>query len=231
MSASASYGNSSGSRSYVGLGWAIGIHGLLLFLMLSGIFQTTVNHLLKPPVEPVVLQEVELPPLPVVQSKPQPMDNKLAAPLPTPVVTPTIAAPVESPIAQEAPAKAERSVEPALVAHAAAAEPTHKAANTASAEMEFAARLRNLINASKRYPTGRQASQQRPQGVVKLWFSLSRNGSLIDAGILEFADSNLLNDAALSTVRRTTYPAFSADLWPGQDQHRFTVDIEFLPPS
>jgi protein TonB len=54
---------------------------------------------------------------------------------------------------------------------------------------------------------------------------------LIEAGVLEAANSNLLNDAALATVRRVTYPPFTAELWPGQDQHKFTVDIDFLPPA
>jgi protein TonB len=117
------------------------------------------------------------------------------------------------------------------VVHATAPEPAQKPSNSAAAEAEYATRLRALLNASKRYPTGRQASQQRPQGTVKLWFTLNRAGNLLEAGVLEPADSNLLNDAALATVRRAAYPPFGPELWPGQQQHRFTVDIDFLPPS
>jgi len=235
-----SYGHAESSRRYVGLGWVVGLHALLLVLIVSGVFQTTVNRLLKKPLEAVVLQEVIVPPPPAPP-----------VPLPKPVVnqakptTPAMERPVQPAPAQlssaapsESPVHAERAAEPAPtntapVLHAApapaATEPPHK--STASAEAEYAARLKALLNASKRYPTGRQASQQRPQGVVKLWFTLNRAGTLLDAGLLEAADSNLLNDAALTTVRRASYPPFAAELWPGQEQHKFTVDIDFLPPG
>ncbi len=237
MNAYASYDRIPASRRYVGLCWVIGLHALLLFLMVSGIFQTTVKLILKKPLEAVVLQEVTLPPLtPPPQPKPLPNEPRPAAPA-TPQTARSEAAP--------APAQAERAPEvaapaaPTPVAHAAPAEPVHRVAapapaptiSTASAEAEYAGRLKALLNANKRYPTGRQASQQRPQGTVKLWFSLNRAGGLLEAGLLEGSDSNLLNDAALSTVRRSSYPPFAAELWPGQEQHRFTVDIDFLPPA
>jgi protein TonB len=88
-----------------------------------------------------------------------------------------------------------------------------------------------MLNATKRYPTGRQASQQRPQGSVKVWFTLARNGSLIDVGVLQTSGSNLLDDAALASVRRGVYPPFPEQTWPGQEGHKFSVDIEFSPPS
>jgi protein TonB len=80
-----------------------------------------------------------------------------------------------------------------------------------------------MLNATKRYPTGRQASQQRPVGSVKVWFTLSRNGILLEAGVLD--------DAALTSVRRGSYPAFPTSTWPGQEQHKFSADIEFAPAS
>ncbi len=240
----ASYRNFGSSRRYVGLGWAVGMHALLLVLIVSGVFQTSVDRILKKPLEAVVLQEVMVtPPPPPALPTPKPVVQE---PKPsTPVVErPVQAMPTPAPAQVEAPAKAERVAEPAPApaptvntpqTHAptvaAQVEPAHKAHNTASAEAEYAARLRAMLNASKRYPTGRQASQQRPQGVVKLWFTLNRAGTLLELGVLEAADSNLLNDAALATVRRVSYPPFTADLWPGQDQHKFTVDIDFLPPA
>jgi protein TonB len=154
------------------------------------------------------------------------------------------AIPTPAPVQNEVAEKTERVAEPAPApapivnttqphtsAAASPVEPSHKTNNTASAEAEYAGRVRAMLNASKRYPTGRQASQQRPQGVVKLWFTLNRAGTLLEAGVLEAADSNLLNDAALATVRRVTYPPFTSELWPGQDQHKFTVDIDFSPPA
>ncbi len=235
-----SYGSAGSSRRYVGLSWVVGLHALLLALIVSGVFQTTVNHLLKKPLEAVVLQEVIVPPPPappVPLPKPQldqpkpstPAVERTVQPAPALVSSP---APSESPV-HAAPEPAAAPTNNTPVVHAAPAPPPAEAPHksTASAEAEYAARLKALLNANKRYPTGRQASQQRPQGVVKLWFTLNRAGVLLEAGVLEAADSNLLNDAALSTVRRSSYPPFAAELWPGQEQHKFTVDIDFLPPG
>jgi protein TonB len=69
-------------------------------------------------------------------------------------------------------------------------------------EAEYVGKVRTMLNSTKRYPTGRQASQQRPQGKVKVWFTLARNGALLDSGVLDSSNSNLLDDAALATVRR-----------------------------
>jgi protein TonB len=239
----ASYRNFGSPRRYAGLAWAVGMHALLLVLIVSGVFKTSVDRILKKPLEAVVLQEVMVQPPPPLLPIPKPVVNepKPSAPL---IERPVQALPTPAPAQTEAPAKTERVAEPAPAPApvvnttqqhtstvAAPVEPAHKATNTASAEAEYAGRVRAMLNASKRYPTGRQASQQRPQGVVKLWFTLNRAGNLLEAGVLEAADSNLLNDAALATVRRVTYPPFTTELWPGQDQHKFTVDIEFLPPA
>jgi protein TonB len=239
----ASYRNYGSPRRYVGLAWAVGMHALLLVLIVSGVFKTSVERILKTPLAAVVLQEVMVAPTPPPLPAPKPIVNepKPSAPV---IERPVQAVTTPTPAQTEAPTRAERVAEPApapapvvittqqhTTAVAAPAEPAHKAPNTASAEADYAARVKAMLNASKRYPTGRQASQQRPQGVVKLWFTLNRAGTLLESGLLEAADSNLLNDAALATVRRVTYPPFTAELWPGQDQHKFTVDIDFLPPA
>jgi protein TonB len=88
-----------------------------------------------------------------------------------------------------------------------------------------------MLNATKRYPTGRQASLERPVGKVRIVFVLSRGGALIGARVQVSSNSNMLDDAALSAVRRATYPAFAGDLWRGQDTHEFSVDIDFVPPG
>jgi protein TonB len=93
------------------------------------------------------------------------------------------------------------------------------------------AKLRLMLNSTKRYPTGRQASQQRPTGRVRVWFTLTRSGALVDLGVLESSNSNLLDDAALATVRRGIYPAFPTNTWAGQEQHKFSAEIEFAAPS
>jgi protein TonB len=100
-----------------------------------------------------------------------------------------------------------------------------------SLENNYIASVRAILNANKRYPTGREASLQRPSGKVKLWFVLARNGALQDAGIDESSNSIILDNAALSTVRRTTYTPWPDGSWPSQSQHKFTVTLDFVPLS
>jgi periplasmic protein TonB len=96
-------------------------------------------------------------------------------------------------------------------------------------ENNYIASVRAILNANKRYPTGREASLQRPSGKVKLWFVLARNGSLQEAGIDESSNSIILDNAALLTVRRTTYTPWPEGSWPSQSQHKFTVTLDFVP--
>ena len=101
--------------------------------------------------------------------------------------------------------------------------------NSATIENSYTASVRALLNANKRYPTGRDASLQRPAGKVKIGFLLTRNGSLLDASVDESSNSIILDNAALATVRRTTYAAWPDGSWPSQSQHKFTVLLDFVP--
>lgn len=103
------------------------------------------------------------------------------------------------------------------------------APSSASIESGYVATVRAQLNANKRYPTGREASLQRPSGKAVVWFVLNRNGALNDAGIEDSSNSIILDNAALSTVRRTPYAAWPEGGWPGQAQHRFTVTLDFAP--
>ena len=98
-----------------------------------------------------------------------------------------------------------------------------------SLENNYIASIRATLNSNKRYPTGREASLQRPSGKVKLWFVLNRNGLLQEAGIDESSNSIILDNAALATVRRTSYLAWPEGSWPAQSQHKFTVTLDFFP--
>jgi protein TonB len=91
------------------------------------------------------------------------------------------------------------------------------------------AKVRGYLNASKRYPTGREASMQRPRGKTRVWFVLARNGALQDAGVELSSGSMLLDNAALATVRRGSLPPFPDEAWSGAATRRFTVDLDFVP--
>jgi periplasmic protein TonB len=131
-------------------------------------------------------------------------------PTPTPTPTPAPSLPTATPV-QEAPKMA---VQPPV---------------SVSLENNYIVSVRATLNANKRYPTGREASLQRPSGKVKLWFVLARNGALQDAGIDESSNSIILDNAALSTLRRTTYAPWPEGSWASQSQHKFTVTLDFVP--
>ena len=98
-----------------------------------------------------------------------------------------------------------------------------------SLENNYIASVRSTLNANKRYPTGREASLQRPAGKVKIAFVLARNGSLVEASVEESSNSIILDNAALATVRRTNFAAWPDGSWPSQSQHKFTVSLDFVP--
>lgn len=175
------------------------------------------------PPAPVPLRPQPPQPAPV-DARPQPLPREPAAvtPQPAPAAEP---APVEPrPVPRPAAEPAPRAIEPPR-----AAEPPKP--STASIENEYVALVRALLNASKRYPSGREASLQRPEGRTRVWFVLTRSGALADSGILDSSSSLILDNAALATIRRVSYPPFPAEAWPGSEQHKFTAELDFKPPS
>ena len=164
----------------------------------------------KPEPQPKMLA---LPNVPVMPAPIEPAREVTAAaesPRPIPTPTPAPSLPTATPV-QEAPKMAPQP--PISVSH----------------ENNYIVSVRATLNANKRYPTGREASLQRPSGKVKLWFILARNGALQDAGIDESSNSIILDNAALSTLRRTTYAPWPEGSWASQSQHKFTVTLDFVP--
>ena len=183
---------------------------------------TLIEPLLQPPPKsppPQVKQPepkpkmLAMPNAPITPAPIEPAREVIAAaesprPLPTPTPAPSL--PTATPV-QEAPKMA---VQPPV---------------SVSLENNYIVSVRATLNANKRYPTGREASLQRPSGKVKLWFVLARNGALQDAGIDESSNSIILDNAALSTLRRTTYAPWPEGSWASQSQHKFTVTLDFVP--
>ena len=165
-----------------------------------------------PPPPPPELVPVEPPPTVPTPQAPKPVVVQRAAPVANP--TPPAAKPAATP----APASA--------AAQSQVATPSAQ-----SLESEYVRQIKAMLNATKRYPTGRQASLERPVGKVRIVFVLSRTGTLVSAQVQDSSNSNMLDDAALSAVRRATYPAFAGDLWRGKNTHEFSVDIDFVPPG
>ena len=224
------------TRRYRGMAVVLGLHALLAWALLTGTAPKAI-HLLKKPLEAVVIQEVLIPPVPLPPPPkeihvPEPLAPKSPTPMPVQPDMPTPSANLPMENAPELPPPTARPAPaPAVALVQATAQVDTTKAQAASMEGEYVAKVRAMLDSTKRYPTGRQASQQRPQGKVKVWFTLARNGMLVEAGVLESSNANLLDDAALGCVRRGSYPPFPEHTWPGQGQHKFTTEIEFAPPS
>jgi protein TonB len=228
------YRNKDPSRRIVGVGFVLVLHLLVFWLVVTGTARKGLK-LLKIPMSATVIQEVIIPPPPppVVKEIQRPVTDapRTAAPLPF--------VPVPDVVPQATSANTIASVAtpppvPAVIAPPPAPQVDDAAkarAQIASLEGEYIGKVRAMLNSTKRYPTGRQASQQRPEGKTKLWFTITRHGALVDVGIMESSNSNLLDDAALATVRRGTYEAFPPNTWVGQEQHTFSTEIAFSPPG
>ena len=198
-----------------------------------------------PPPEPVPPPPEPVPPPPpppealVVEPKPPeppptpPVEPDRPVVKPDPVPKPVQTPPITTPQAPK-PVVVNRTAPVNTAAPNATPAPTQSQAVTPSAqslESEYVRQIKAMLDATKRYPTGRQASLERPVGKVRIVFVLGRNGALVSAQVQVSSNSNMLDDAALSAVRRATYPAFTGDLWRGQNTHEFSVDIDFVPPG
>lgn len=182
-------------------------------------------------IEPLLQQPAPQPP----EIRPEPKPKSV---LPTPVAVPTplqdfkqeVTPPTET--ARSIPAQPQIMAAVAPVSQVVTEPPKQvmqQAAPTLNLENNYIASVRNTLNANKRYPTGREASLQRPSGKVKIGFVLLRNGSLVEASVEESSNSIILDNAALTTVRRTTYSPWPDGSWPSQSQHKFTVSLDFMP--
>lgn len=178
-----------------------------------------------------------------------------ALPSPTPPITrkDTVARPAPAATTKEAPPPMKSGAVPVTTENASlslAPEASHATPDSApksesaplqtppqelkpSADLEtaYVAKVRQILNAVKRYPTGREASLLRPSGTVRVWLVLDRHGRLLERGIDVSSQSMLLDNAALRTIDRAIYPPFPDELWPNQSQHRFHVDIDFVVPN
>ncbi|MFJ3057963.1 TonB family protein [Herbaspirillum sp. NPDC087042] len=226
---------------------------VLLTLVIAGVQKATELQRRQEP-QPVQIALMELPPPPVPQPKvetpppPKPVPLPRQQETPKPVSRPTPAKPVSAPVepatpSTEAPmlsaAKPQPSA-PATPSAAPVATPAMPAApapltppapppSTANIESQYVAQLRAHLNSIKRYPTGREASQLRPQGRVRVWFVLRRDGSVVEQGIDSSSNSMLLDDAARKTINRASFTGFPDGAFGGAATHRFTADLEFVP--
>jgi protein TonB len=230
--------------------------GILLLLIVIGMSKTPKIVL---PHDDSLVQIALVAPEPVVVPKPVPVVPAPApppVPIPRPVVIPPVTPPrqvaptrpatpaVASAVPSEVPvlslpsktiAQTVAPVAPSApaVVTPAAVVPTAVAvkARAVSPDADYIATLHAHLNRIKRYPTGREASQLRPHGKVKVWFVLRRDGSVADVGLEQTSNSMLLDDAARKTINRATFAAFPEASWAGEASHRFSAELDYVPAA
>lgn len=179
--------------------------------------------LVVPEEEPLVIEPPK--PKPVVKPKPLAPKPLLAKPQPPKPAPAQVArsAPAPQPAVVAAP---QPVVAPAAPAPAPAPAPAAPA--SAIKESLYTAALRKELEKHKQYPSGREASLQRPQGDVVIWLEVDRAGNVLDSGIENKAPNMLLNRAAQTSLRRVEKVSpFPSDAFSGKNKQRFTATFSY----
>jgi len=192
----------------------------------------------KPPTEMNAVVEFEQPVVPPPPQPPQPQpqpvvqtSDKLPQTVPLEPTAPPPAA-AANPLPASAP-----ETPPAVVQKTSAAPPTPVVSAapppvvqppvTPAPNGVYEAQLLAQLERIKRYPTSREARQTHPQGVVRVWLLIARDGRLLDSGIAQSSGSNLLDGEALRTLRAATYPPFPEASFAGEASHRFSAGLKY----
>ncbi|SDB81871.1 TonB family protein [Acinetobacter boissieri] len=178
--------------------------------------QKPIQPKIEPKVKPVEKVEQKVQKTPAVEAK---VTEKV---LEKPVEKP---APVAEKV-QEAPkAKAEP-----VVAEKPKPAPPATTGNH-SAEASYLNKVKSAVEQQKRYPTGREASLERPEGNVEVWLQIDRSGKVLDSGIASKSKSMLLNRAALSSLQAIKQvEPFPEDAFSGESQKRFIATLNYTAP-
>ncbi|MEK0207545.1 TonB family protein [Klebsiella michiganensis] len=179
---------------------------------------------IQPEPEPEAVAEPVVPaPEPIIQAKP--VVKAKAKPRPKPVVKEK--APKPQAIAAPQPA----AVRSPVNKPAAPPSPPAPKANAQAVENGYLQALRRELEQRKRYPSGRQASLERPQGNVEVWLEVDRSGRVLASGIASRAPNMLLNRAALSSLQSISQlKPFPEEAFAGQSSKKFTATFNYQAP-
>ena len=229
---------------------AIVIAGCLLFVSQQAVLQVKSHYddtaielsLTEPePPQPEPVPQPEPPPEPPHQPEPEPIAEP-AVPAPEPIIQakPVVKPkprPKPKPVQDKAPKPQERvAPQPAVVRSPVSQPATPPAppapkANAQAVENGYLQVLRRELELRKRYPSGRQASLERPQGNVEVWLEVDRSGRVLASGIASKAPSMLLNRAALSALQSISQlKPFPEEAFAGQRSRKFTATFNYQAP-
>lgn len=174
---------------------------------------------------PPVIEDEEaepVPPPPPPKPLPKPEPKPKPKPLPKPVVAKPAPAPTPPPVAAKPAPTAVAQVAPTPAA------PAPPKVDGQALEGGYLKGLRNELDTYKQYPTGRQASLERPTGEVVVWLLVDRQGRVLDSGLQTQASSMLLNRAATNSLRRIKQvKPFPEQAFGGRNEQRFTATFNY----
>ncbi|MGY3255579.1 MULTISPECIES: energy transducer TonB [Pseudomonas] len=174
---------------------------------------------------PPVIEDEEAepaPPPPPPKPQPKPEPKPKSKPLPKPAPVAAKATPTPTPPAAAQP------VQPAVAPTPTPAPPAPPKVDGQALEGGYLKGLRNELDTYKQYPTGRQASLERPSGEVVVWLLVDRQGRVLDSGIQTQASSMLLNRAATNSLRRIKQvKPFPEQAFGGRNEQRFTATFNY----
>lgn len=179
---------------------------------------------IQPEPEPEAVAEPVVPaPEPIIEAKP--VVKPKAKPRPKPVVKEKAPKPQERTLPQAA------AVRSPVSKPAAPPSPPAPKANAQAVENGYLQALRRELEQRKRYPSGRQASLERPQGNVEVWLEVDRSGRVLASGITSRAPNMLLNRAALSSLQSISQlKPFPEEAFAGQRSKKFTATFNYQAP-
>lgn len=179
---------------------------------------------------PPVIEDEEAEPAPPPPPPPPPKPVPKPEPKPVPKPKPAVAAkPTTAPAPTPTPQVAAKPVQAAVAPNPAPpAPPAPPKVDGQALEGGYLKGLRNELDTYKQYPTGRQASLERPSGEVVVWMRVDRQGRVLDSGIQTPASSMLLNRAATNSLRRIKQvKPFPEQAFGGRNEQRFTATFNY----
>lgn len=212
-------------RDLVSLGLAAA--AVILVLMAGQIRLSSETELLPPT---ITVTTVAAPPeqkkQPVVEpQKPKPITQATPSPIMKSTVTEKVSSVDDS---ANTPAPSAPSRPSQSLASPAVPSPDLRRVDLDS---DFENKIRSVIESAKRYPTGREASLQKPQGVVVACVVLQRDGSMQEMKVQKSSSYPILDNAAKRLLANLHYPAMPADIFPGQANHAFCVNLDYKVPA
>jgi len=162
-----------------------------------------------PPVEEVVIEEEEPPqiepetPPPDPESEPEPVPEPVSAPEPEPISEEPVPLPEVKEVKDVTLARDAASSHPVLArAPSPSPQPAEEAAalRAKKAQENFLILIRRKIERAKYYP--RWSRQKGFEGIVRVEFIIGDGGDVKDAKIVEPSGCKMLDEAALTTIKR-----------------------------